>query len=264
MAVTDDQKADRLATIARLREMIGGIDASAGGIDPLPEEPEPVGAVVAAAGPVDVQVSGAGGGQLDSRGWPVAAESFQDVADDSDELGSDKPELGDDSVSSQITDPEKARQIALRCLNAQERTAYELKQILRRKHVVEPVAQTIVDRFVEVGLLNDRDFARQWVATRQVSKSASRSRLRRELAVRGIAPALITEALNQASLPEAEVALALARKRAVGMSGLSREKAMRRLISQLERRGFTPAVVRSTVVQVVDEMRSNGNIAADE
>ena len=174
--------------------------------------------------------------------------------------------VGDDGGEppTEITDPERARAIALRHIEARARTAGELRQILDRRRVVPAVAEQVIARFVEVGLVDDADFARQWVATRQTGKSASRARLKRELAGKGVDPLLIAQALDQAMVPEAQVALDFARRRAKTMSGLDRATITRRLAGQLTRRGFAPAVVRSVVVEVVNEASGGGNIVGDE
>jgi len=122
------------------------------------------------------------------------------------------------------------------------------------RHVEESLANQIVTRFIEVGLVDDESFAREWVASRRGPKSLSTARLKRELKGKGIAPNVIDEALGEADGSEAEVALQLARRRAKALVGKDRATMTRRLAAQLERRGFSQAVVRRAVIQAVDEV----------
>jgi len=152
-----------------------------------------------------------------------------------------------------ITDPEQARNIALHRLSARPRSRAELKKDLVHRHVEESLADQIVARFIEVGLVDDKSFAREWVASRRGPKSLSTARLKRELAGKGISPAIIDEALSEMDGSESEIALQLARKRAKSLIGKDRPTMTRRLAAQLERRGFSPAVVRRAVIRAVDE-----------
>ena len=152
-----------------------------------------------------------------------------------------------------ITDPEEARNIALHRLSARPRSRAELKKDLVVRHVEESLADQIVARFIEVGLVDDESFAREWVASRRGPKSLSAARLKRELAGKGISPSVIDEALSEADGSEAEIALQLARRRAKSLIGKDRTTMTRRLAAQLERRGFSQAIVRRAVIQAVDE-----------
>jgi len=172
------------------------------------------------------------------------------------ETDQDTPALSslEDGKPEIITDPEQARTIALHRLSARPRSRAELKKDLVQRHVDESVADQIVARFIEVGLVDDESFAREWVASRRGPKSLSAARLKRELAGKGISPSVIDEALDEADGTEAEIALDLARRRAKALVGKDRATMTRRLAAQLERRGFSPAIVRRAVIQAVDEM----------
>jgi len=161
----------------------------------------------------------------------------------------------------EITDVEQAKQIGLKRLDTRSRTCQELHRDLRRHGVSESVANQVVARFVEVGLLNDLLFAQQWVETRRRTKSASRSKLGRELADKGLDESIIAEVLSDLNESEDEIALDLARSKLRSMSWLDSQTIMRRLAAQLERRGFSASVTRRTVMQVIDEL---GSIADDE
>jgi len=172
--------------------------------------------------------------------------------------------------SDQISDLGQAKKIALRYMSTRPRSVWEVWQELRRRQVIDQLCDQVIERFTQVSLLDDRSFAQQWVSTRRGSKSLSLSRLKHELTAKGIAAEVIAEALDGAEESEADLAVALARKRVASMRGQDQATLVRRLSSQLERRGFAPGVVRSAVIQVVDETLGDrraaqlGNIADDE
>jgi regulatory protein len=145
-----------------------------------------------------------------------------------------------------------AREIALRQLTVRQRTRAELQAALARRNVPEDAAREVLDRFTEVGLLDDAAFARDWVAG-GARRSRGRRVLARELATKGVAPELIEDALA-ATDPhdDLEVALALARRKLRTMDGLDRQVRFRRLCAALERRGFPRGVIIDVVRQVLD------------
>ena len=101
-----------------------------------------------------------------------------------------------DSGSEAPADPESvARQIVLRKLAAQARTRHELAAALAAKRVPDEAATSVLDRFTELGLIDDGQFARDWVESRQGRRSLSRSALRRELQTKGVDAEQIAEAL---------------------------------------------------------------------
>jgi regulatory protein len=150
-----------------------------------------------------------------------------------------------------ITDLDQARQIGLNYLAHRARTAAELSAHLVSRGVETAVADQVVERFVEVRLLDDAEFARQWVTARRARQRLADARLRRELLDKGVDPDTIAaalEAADQAGGPsQADLATAWAIRRLGTMAGLDRATATRRLSGQLARRGYPGFVVRQAV-----------------
>jgi len=111
----------------------------------------------------------------------------------------------------------------------------------------------VLDRFEEVGLIDDRVFARMWVESRQRSRSLSGRALRSELQRKGIRDELIAEALEQLS-PEDELTAAreVARRKARSVVGLPRATQVRRLSGALARKGYSPGLTAQVVREVLD------------
>ncbi|MCW5951586.1 MAG: regulatory protein RecX [Propionibacteriaceae bacterium] len=147
-----------------------------------------------------------------------------------------------------------AREIALRLLTVRQRTRAELAQAMARRKVPQEAAQQVLDRFTEVGLLNDAAFARDWVAAGG-RRQRGRRVLAAELTGKGVAEELIEEALEQRSADDdLEAARDLARRRLPSLEGLDRQVRYRRLCGLLQRRGFGWAVIAQVSREVLDEM----------
>lgn len=146
-----------------------------------------------------------------------------------------------------------AREIALRQLTVRQRTRAELQAAMARKNVPEDAAREVLDRFTEVGLLDDAGFARDWVAT-GARRMRGRRVLAQELSAKGVAPELIEAALAQTDPADDQaIALEFARRKLRGMAGLDRQVRYRRLGAALQRRGFGGGVIAQVVRQVLDE-----------
>lgn len=152
-----------------------------------------------------------------------------------------------------LADPESvARTIVLNKLAAQARCKQELAEALRNKAVPDEVATRVLDRFEELGLIDDADFAEQWVRTRQESRGLSRRALRMELRRKGVADELISDAVAQVD-DEDELAAArrLADRKLRSMRGLDSSVQARRLVGMLARKGYPPAVASHVVRETI-------------
>jgi regulatory protein len=155
-------------------------------------------------------------------------------------------------------DPESvARTIGLRLLDKSPRTRSELAVAMAKRDVPDDVAAAVLDRFVEVGLLDDAKFATAWVDSRHHGRGLARRALANELRKRGVDDEVATEALSSVSMEdEAVAARALVERRLRSMSGLAREVKTRRLIGMLGRKGFGGSMAYSVVRQAIDEAAS--------
>lgn len=160
----------------------------------------------------------------------------------------------------------EARSILLRQLALGPRSRHQLDQKLAERDVPLSVATALLDRFEEVQLIDDAEFARMWVRTRTAARSLSRSSLRRELADKGIEQDLAEDALLQISDDdESEQARNVVRRKLRGSVDLSdravREKEVRRLVGVLARKGYSPGAAFSIVRSVLAETETAGGPA---
>jgi regulatory protein len=153
-------------------------------------------------------------------------------------------------------DPESvARTILLRRLTDQPRSRAELAGFLAKKHVPGDVAEKVLDRFEEVGLIDDEDFARSWVESRQRSRGVASRVLAMELRRKGIDDDTSREVLSQLD-PEVERQNAhrLVQKKLRSMRGLDSTTQIRRLTGMLARKGYAPQVAFDVVRDELEAM----------
>ncbi|GAA3685200.1 hypothetical protein GCM10022237_49590 [Nocardioides ginsengisoli] len=155
-------------------------------------------------------------------------------------------------------DPESvARKILLDQLSIKARSRHELEDRLARRNVPEEVAGRLLDRFEEVGLVDDEAFARSWVEGRQRSRGLARTALAVELRRKGIDDETARTVLAEVDPGDEDAAAAqLVRKKLRSMRGLDPQVATRRLVGMLARKGYAPgtayAVVRRELGALAD------------
>jgi len=153
----------------------------------------------------------------------------------------------------------KAKEYALLLLKFRPRSVGEIKEKLKRRGLGECVISAVVEDFKRRGLLDDAVFAKAWVRDRMSLKPQGRLKLKMELKAKGVEPAYIDEALEEASeTDEYEIARNLAKRRAWHSGRMDKPTLERRLLGFLRRRGFSYDIVNKVVKEVTkSESRHN-------
>jgi len=151
-------------------------------------------------------------------------------------------------------DPESvARAICLRALTGAPKTRQQLADLLAKRDVPEEAAVAVLDRFTEVGLIDDAAFARMWVNSRQAGRGLARRALQAELRAKGVDPEVAAEAVDLVDDDdEREAARRLVERRLNGMRRLDRATATRRLIGMLARKGYSGGLAAAVVRDALD------------
>lgn len=159
-----------------------------------------------------------------------------------------------DLSGERATNMEVARKIALDLLAVRARSEHELRTAMAKKNVPPDIADELVERFTEVGLIDDASFAAALTTSRAEFSQRGRYRIRQELQQKGIDKETAEAALAEID-PESEreAALAVARKKLRSLGGVEPMVARRRLAGVLARRGFSGGVVSGVVQQVLGE-----------
>ena len=146
-----------------------------------------------------------------------------------------------------------ASAIALRKLAVSARSRSELQSALSSRKVPPGAARRVLDRLQEAGLIDDQQFAKDWVESRQTRRHLSRSVLRRELQTKGLAGEEIDLALESVSQEdELRAARTLAAKKLSTMAAQPREVQRRRVAGALGRRGFNSDIVSRVLADLLD------------
>ncbi|WP_331461535.1 regulatory protein RecX [Arthrobacter sp. zg-Y40] len=190
---------------------------------------------------------GAGGGTKKKK-------RQRNSAGEADSVSGPAPELTPEEAYSE------AKAIVLRQLTASPKSRHQLEAKLAEREIPADAAAAVLDRFEEVQLVDDAEFARLWVQSRSQGKSLARGALRRELAEKGIAPDLAEDALEQVSADdELEAARTLARKKLQSSADLAdrtaRDKQTRRLVGMLARKGYSPSLGFRVAGEIISEAR---------
>ncbi|MEU6550883.1 recombination regulator RecX [Streptomyces sp. NPDC046915] len=160
---------------------------------------------------------------------------------------------------------ERARAICLRLLTGTPRTRKQLADALRKREIPEDVAEEVLSRFEEVGLIDDGAFADAWVESRHHGRGLARRALARELRTKGVDSALIDDAVAQLdSDQEEETARELVARKLRATRGLDRDKRIRRLAGMLARKGYPEGMALRVVRQALEEEGEDTEFLEDE
>jgi len=167
---------------------------------------------------------------------------------------SDPSQAVDDSSSRE----EQARSLCLRLLTARARTRAELLDRLTKRGYPEDVSAGVLDRLASAGLIDDADFADQWVRSRHVNAGKGKRALAAELRTKGVDDEVI-----QAALQDIDAEAERVRAEELVQSKLRREaladgddvKVMRRLVGMLARRGYSQSLAVDVVRVELDAER---------
>lgn len=162
----------------------------------------------------------------------------------------------DDGSGAEADQEAVARKILLDALTGQARSRKELADKLAKKNVPEALAQRLLDRFEEVGLVDDEAFARSWIASRQPGKGLARRALAQELRRKGVDDTVAREALDEIDPDDEEqAARRLVHKKMRSLGSVDRTKATRRLVGMLARKGYPPGLSYTIVREALDDER---------
>jgi regulatory protein len=136
-----------------------------------------------------------------------------------------------------------AREVCLRLLTIAPRTRAQLADALKRKGVPEDVAERVLGRYSDVGLIDDVAFARAWVQSRHTGRGLARRALAAELRQRGVDADTVNDAVGELDPAHEEAAAReLVRKRVAATQGLDPVKRTRRVLGVLARKGYSPGL----------------------
>ncbi len=191
------------------------------------------------------------GGRRSGRGRPGARVDDPET-----------PDVVPGSPEDEMGDPESvARGVCLRALTGAPKTRQQLAELLEKRGVPDDAAETVLDRFTEVGLIDDAAFARAWVSSRQSGRGLARRALSAELRAKGVEPEVAAEAvLAVGDDDERETARRLVDRKMGAMRRLDRATATRRLMGMLARKGYNGGLAAAVIREALDDAGSHGAV----
>src|SRR5690606_31295703 len=153
------------------------------------------------------------------------------------------PEPPTDGAAAHDVEPDQesvARSIALRQLTGAPRSRHQLAEAMARKDVPEEVAERVLDRLTDVGLIDDAEYAHILVRSQREARGLARRALAMELRRKAIveddaaaALATVDDEVEEAQARE------LLRRRWRSGANLDPQVRSRRAISMLARKGYS-------------------------
>lgn len=180
--------------------------------------------------------------------------------------GPEEPSPGEADRGPAADPKSVARTIVLTKLTARARSRQELADALAQRGVPDDVATAVLQRFGEVGLVDDAAFARAWVESRQASRGLSRRALAVELRRKGVDAEIVTDILTSIDdETEYAAATALVTRKLRATRHASPQARWRQLVGVLARRGYSPGVAMRVVGDVLKaEAAASGDEDAAE
>lgn len=150
----------------------------------------------------------------------------------------------------------KAKEVCFDLLAARPRTKQELRSALVRKGFDGEVCDELLRKLDDAGLIDDAAFAETWVRSRHTHQGLAKRALVAELRRKGVDGEVAAEAAGEIDAnAEEERARELVRKKLRTMTGVDEQKATRRLLGMLARKGY-PQGLSYGVVR--EELRNAG------
>ena len=151
--------------------------------------------------------------------------------------------------TSEASREEQARNLCLRLLTTRARTRAELEGQLAKRGYPADVTERVLDRLTDVGLVDDADFAEQWVRSRRANAGKGNRALAAELRTKGVDDDVI-----RATLAGIDAGAERRRAEQLVRDRLRREKlgdddikVARRLVGMLARRGYSQTMAFDVV-----------------
>jgi regulatory protein len=155
----------------------------------------------------------------------------------------------------EIEAADAAKQVLLRRLSHAPRTRKELAKDLKDKDISDDVANVALDRFEEVGLINDQALASNYVSSQHERKGLGKNALRQQLRAKGISDDMALEAISQISDDqEFQAAFALACKKIRSVQRDDAKTQLRKIVGVLARKGYSSNLAFRVAKEVISDL----------
>nr|WP_184967335.1 recombination regulator RecX [Nonomuraea endophytica] len=166
----------------------------------------------------------------------------------------DGPDEGSGAAGPPANPEAVARAVCLRMLTLAPKTRAQLAEALRKREIPEEAADAVLDRFTELGLINDEAFAEAWVDSRHHGRGLARRALAAELRHRGVDNDTVKDAVERLDPDqEAETARRLVDRKLSSTRGLDPQVRTRRLAGMLARKGYSGGLAFRVIREALEQ-----------
>ncbi|WP_166789693.1 regulatory protein RecX [Cryobacterium fucosi] len=166
------------------------------------------------------------------------------------------------AAAAEAVEREHAEQVLLQRLRARSLSATEARTILAGTEIAEHEIDEVIDRFAELGYIDEGRLADQILHSHHERKGLGRSGVQTEMRRRGLDHDLILEKLEELPDDEEERAIELACKRVQQLGRLDDQTIDRRLTGFLMRKGYASSTVRLAVKAALASRSGSGSGSA--
>lgn len=131
---------------------------------------------------------------------------------------------------------------SLKYLSFRARSIKEVYEYLIRKNFIQDTIDTVLKKLIDLKFLDDKEFARNWIESRQKYKGKSKYILKNELRLKGLSEDIIEPLLKEAQ-DDLETARILFDKKKKTFGKLPPEEFKKKMAGFLQRKGFTFEVI---------------------
>ncbi len=188
--------------------------------------------------------------QLQQTGVPKKAHRFKNI--NPENLVTVLPVS--EQIPEEIDQNQIAKQVLLRRLSNAPRTRKELAQDLKKKKIEEDIAQNALDRFEELGLINDQTYSENFVSTTHQRRKLGKKALKQQLRSKGVSEEIANQAVSQISEDEEfSAALALALKKIRSIQNDDPQTQIRKIVGLLARKGYSSSLSFQVAKEVIKD-----------
>jgi len=188
--------------------------------------------------------------QLQQTGVPKKAHRFKKINPENLVTSLPIPEQD----SEEIDQNQIAKQVLLRRLSNAPRTRKELAQDLKNKKIEADIAQVALDRFEELGLINDQTYSENFVSTTHERRKLGKKALKQQLKSKGVSEEIANQAISQISEDdEFNAALHLALKKFRSIQHDDPQSQIRKIVGLLARKGYSSSLSFQVAKEVIND-----------
>ncbi len=131
---------------------------------------------------------------------------------------------------------------SLKYLSYRSRSVKEVYDYLLRKNFIEDTINSVLKKLTDLKFLNDLEFGRQWIESRQKYKGKSKFILKNELRLKGLGAEIIESLLKEA-IDDFDTARELFEKKRKSLDKLPPIEFKKKMAGFLQRKGFSFDIV---------------------